>query len=223
MGHKINPFLNRLGIIRNWKSRWFNSAKYKEYLRSDIELRDFLEKKLSKAAVEDIVIERSANSITVNIYSARPGVIIGRGGTGAEELKAEITKKLKEKVEVKVNIIEVRNPHLSAKLVAQSIAEQIEKRSPFRRTIKQAIERTMQSKEAKGIKVAVSGRLDGAEMARTEWLSEGKIPLQTLRADVDFAKYNAYTTYGVIGIKVWIYKGEVFENQEDKSEVSDNL
>lgn len=216
MGHKINPFLNRLGIIRDWRSRWFNSKKYKRYLKSDIELRGFLEKKLSNAAVEDVIIERSANSVTISVYSARPGVIIGRGGTGAEELKAEIIRKIKEKADVKVNIIEVRNPALSAKLVAQSIAEQIEKRAPFRRTLKQAIERTMQNKQAEGIKIAISGRLDGAEMSRTEWLSAGKIPLQTLRADIDFAKHNAYTTYGVIGIKVWIYKGEIFESQERK-------
>lgn len=210
MGHKINPFLYRLGGIRDWKSRWFNASKYKQYLRSDVELREFLEKRLSKAAVEDIIIERSSNNITVSIYSSRPGVIIGRGGTGVEELRKEITKFIKEKVEIKVNIVEVRNPELSAKLVAQSMAEQIEKRSPFRRTLKQAIERTMQNRQAKGIKVAISGRLDGAEMSRTEWLSDGKIPLHTLRADIDFAKYNAYTTYGVIGIKVWIYKGEIF-------------
>lgn len=211
MGHKINPFLYRLGGIRDWKSRWFNASKYKQYLRSDVELREFLEKRLSKAAVEDIIIERSSNNITVSIYSSRPGVIIGRGGTGVEELRKEITKFIKEKVEIKVNIVEVRNPELSAKLVAQSMAEQIEKRSPFRRTLKQAIERTMQNRQAKGIKVAISGRLDGAEMSRTEWLSDGKIPLHTLRADIDFAKYNAYTTYGVIGIKVWIYKGEIFD------------
>jgi small subunit ribosomal protein S3 len=216
MGQKVNPFSYRLGIIRDWKSRWFDMKNYKQYLKEDVELREFLEKKLAKAAVENIIIERSANTMTIGIHSARPGIIIGRGGTGAETLKAEIIKKLKENIEIKLNIIEVRNPELSAKLVAQSIAEQIEKRSPFRRTIKQAIERTMQNKQAKGIKVSVSGRLDGAEMARVEWLSKGKIPLHTIRADIDFAKYNAYTTYGVIGIKVWIYKGEVFDNQENK-------
>lgn len=214
MGKKINPFLYRLGIIRDWKSRWFSDKKYKEYLRNDIELREFLKEKLKKAAVEDIIIERSSSNVTVNIHSARPGIIIGRGGADAEELRKEIAKKIEEKVEIKVNIIEVRNFEASAKLVAQSIAEQIERRIPFRRTIKKAIERTMQNKQVKGIKVAMAGRLDGAEMARTEWLSDGKIPLQTLRADIDFAKYNAHTTYGVVGIKVWIYKGEVFEEKE---------
>jgi len=215
MGHKINPFLHRLGIIRDWKSRWFNVKKYKQYLRNDIEIREFLNKKLDKAAVDDIIIERSANSVTVNIFSARPGVIIGRGGTGAEELRQAIAKMIKEKVEVKININEIRNPELNARLVAQTVAEQIEKRAPFRRTLKQAIERTMQSNQALGVKIAISGRLDGAEMARTEWLSKGKIPLHTFRADVDYAKYNAYTTYGVIGIKTWIYKGEVF-NEKSK-------
>ncbi len=215
MGHKINPFSFRLGGLIDWKSRWFNVKKYKQYLRNDIELRTFLDKKLKNAAVEDIVIDRSANSVTINILSARPGVIIGRGGTGVEELRGEIAKMINEKVDIKVNIIEIRNAELSARLVAQTVAEQIEKRSPFRRTIKQAIEKTMQNKQAQGIKVGLSGRLDGAEMARTEWLSEGRIPLHTLRADIDFAKYNAYTTFGVVGVKVWIYKGEVF-NEKSK-------
>ena len=213
MGKKINPFLHRLGAIRDWKSRWFNSSNYQEYLREDVELREFLEEKLKKAAVEDIVIERSSNSMVVNIHSARPGIVIGRGGTGAEELKAEIIKKVNGKVEIKVNIVEIRNSELSSKLVAQSVAEQIEKRIPFRRVLKQAMERTMQNKQAQGVKITVAGRLNGAEMARTEWLSEGKIPLQTIRADIDFAKYTARTTYGAIGIKVWIYKGEVFEEK----------
>lgn len=213
MGKKINPFLHRLNTIRDWKSRWFNSSNYQEYLREDVELREFLEEKLKKAAVEDIVIERSSNSMVVNIHSARPGIVIGRGGTGAEELKAEIIKKVNGKVEIKVNIVEIRNSELSSKLVAQSVAEQIEKRVPFRRVLKQAMERTMQNKQAQGVKITVAGRLNGAEMARTEWLSEGKIPLQTIRADIDFAKYTARTTYGAIGIKVWIYKGEVFEEK----------
>ena len=213
MGKKINPFLHRLGVIRDWKSKWFNTNKFSEYLRKDIELRRFLEKKLKKAAVEDIIIERSANNIIVNIHSARPGIIIGRGGTGAEELKTIIKKMLNESTEVKVNIIEIRNSELSAKLVAQSIAEQIEKRSPFRRILKQEIEKTMRNSTAKGIKVSVAGRLNGAEMARTEWLSEGKIPLQTIRADIDYAKYEANTTYGIVGVKVWINKGEIFEEK----------
>jgi len=211
MGHKVNPFSHRLGVIRTWKSNWFNAKNYKEYLKNDVEVRSYLEEKLSKAAVENIIIERSSRNVTINIYTARPGIVIGKGGNGVEDLRKDIAKKIKpEGSDVKVNILEIRNPEISAMLVAQSIAENLEKRAPFRRTIKQAIERIMQNKSAQGIKVSVSGRLDGAEMARTEWLSEGKIPLQTLRADVDFARYNACTTYGVIGIKVWIYKGEVF-------------
>jgi small subunit ribosomal protein S3 len=214
MGHKVNPFSHRLGVIRTWKSNWFNVKNYREYLRNDIELRTYLEKKLEKAAIENINIDRSSNSVTISIATARPGVVIGRGGTGAEDLKNDIAKRVKPtKIDIKINIIEIKNPELSAMLVAQSVAENLQKRAPFRRTVKQAIERTMQNKVAQGIKIAVSGRLDGAEMARVEWLSEGKIPLQTLRADVDFAKYNAYTTFGVIGIKVWIYKGEVFNRK----------
>jgi len=215
MGKKINPFLHRLGVIRDWKSKWFNMNQYREYLRKDIELRGYLTEKLKKAAIEDVIIERSSNSIVINIHSARPGIVIGRGGTGVEELKQDIAKKINKKTELKVNIIEIKNSELSASLVAQSIAEQIEKRSPFRRVLKQAIEKTMQNKKAKGIKVAIAGRLNGAEMARTEWLSEGKIPLQTMRADIDFAKYVARTTYGAIGIKVWINKGEIFEEKEN--------
>lgn len=214
MGHKINPFSHRLGTIRTWKSNWFNARNYRELLENDVKMRTHLEKKLVKASVESVTIERSAGNITITINTARPGVVIGRGGTGAEDLKAELTKLAKPaRSNVKINIVEVRNPELSAMLVAQGVAENLEKRAPFRRTIKQSIERTMQNKAAQGIRIAVSGRLDGAEMSRTEWLAEGKIPLQTIRADVDFAKYNAYTTFGVIGIKVWIYKGEVFKEK----------
>ena len=217
MGHKVHPFCFRLGVINDWKSRWCNSKNYKKYLKQDIELRRFLEKKLAKAAVEDIIIERSTNLITVNIFSGRPGVIIGRGGTGADELKDKIKEKINrdsadEVLEVRVNIKEVKNPDASAKLTGQSIAEQIEKRTPFRRVLKKAIEKVMQNREVKGVKVSISGRLNGAEMSRREWLSEGKIPLQTLRSNVDFAQVVANTTYGVIGIKVWIYKGEIFES-----------
>ncbi len=212
MGKKINPFLHRLGIIRDWKSKWFNAGNYRKFLRKDVELREFLREKLKKALIDDVIIERSSNSMVVSVYSARPGIIIGRGGTGAEELKADIIKKINDKIEIKVNIIEIRNAELNANLVAQAVAEQIEKRAAFRKVLKQAIEKTMQNKQAQGIKIAVSGRLNGAEMSRVEWLSEGKIPLQTIRADIDFAKYTARTTYGAIGVKVWIYKGEIFEN-----------
>lgn len=216
MGHKVHPFSFRLGVTEDWKSKWCNSKNYQEYLKQDIGLRRFLEKKLAKASIENVIIERSANLLTVNIFSGRPGMIIGRGGTGADELKNEIKDKVNKKnadnnLEVRVNIQEVKHPEISAKLVAQSIAEQIEKRTPFRRTLKKAIERVIQNREVKGVKVSLSGRLNGAEMSRREWLSEGKIPLQTLRSNVDFAQVNAHTTFGVIGVKVWIYKGEVFD------------
>jgi small subunit ribosomal protein S3 len=206
MSHKVDPISNRLGIIKDWNSKWFNKKKRADYLREDSLIRDFIKKKLAKAAIEKIVIERSANLINIIVYSARPGIIIGRGGTGVEELKKEIKKKIQEKSEVRLDIQEIRKSEVSAVLVGQNIAEQLEKRMPFRRVLKKSIDQVSQNKNVKGVKIAVKGRLDGTEMARREWLKDGRIPLQTLRADIDFAKVNAYTTYGVVGIKVWIYK-----------------
>jgi small subunit ribosomal protein S3 len=206
MSHKINPISNRLGIIKDWNSKWFNKKKRADYLREDSLVRDFIKKKLAKAAVERVIIERSANLINIVVYSARPGIIIGRGGTGVEELKKEIKKKIQGKTEVRLDIQEIRKSEVSAALVGQNIAEQLEKRLPFRRVIKKSVDQTSQNKNVKGVKIAVKGRLDGTEMARREWLRKGRIPLQTLRADIDFAKVNAYTTYGVVGVKVWIYK-----------------
>ena len=216
MTHKIDPLVFRLGITKgvDWKSKWFNKKKYADNLKQDFEIREFIEKKLANAAVEKVVIERSTNLITITVFSGRPGVIIGRGGMGAEELKKELKEKVGEKVEVRLNIQEIKNPETNAQLIAKNIAQQLEKRIPFRRVLKLTIDRVAQSKEVKGIKIAVSGRLDGSEMARREWLKRGRIPLQTLRADIDYAKANAYTIYGVIGIKVWIYRGEVFEGKE---------
>lgn len=218
MGRKINPLSFRLGVTKDWKSKWFSSKKYKEYLQQDIELRSFIAKKLSKAAVKEVVIERSANSVSVIIYSARPGIIIGRGGTGIEDLKNQIKNKFfskGKKIEFKIEIQEVRSPETQAALVAQNIAEQLERRIPFRRVLKQTIDKVIQHKEVEGVRVAVSGRLGGTEMARRQWLAKGKIPLQTLRANVDFAQTNAYTTYGVIGVKVWINKGEIFLKEQE--------
>ena len=206
MSHKVDPISNRLGIIKDWNSKWFNKKKRADYLREDSLIRDFIKKKLAKAAIEKIIIERSANLINIIVYSARPGIIIGRGGTGVEELKKEIKKKIQEKSEVRLDIQEIRKSEVSAVLVGQNIAEQLEKRMPFRRVLKKSIGQVSQNKNVKGVKIAVKGRLDGTEMARREWLKDGRIPLQTLRADIDFAKVNAYTTYGVVGIKVWIYK-----------------
>ena len=215
MSHKVNPILNRLGIIKEWNSKWFNKKKRADYLREDSLIRDFIKKKLAKAAVERVVIERSADLINIIVYSARPGIIIGRGGTGVEELKKEIKKKIQEKSEVRLDIQEIRKSEVSAVLVGQNIAEQLERRMPFRRVLKKSIDQTSQHKGVKGVKIAVKGRLDGTEMARREWLKKGRIPLQTLRADIDFTKVNAYTTYGVVGIKVWIYK-EQSNSEVDK-------
>ncbi len=210
MGQKVNPLLYRLGVTAVWKSKWYGkNEKYKEYLKEDHRIRKFVREKLAKAAVSDILVERSVNKISVIIFAARPGVIIGRAGSGIEEIKKQLKTLVSARSELRLEIQEVKHPDANAIIVGQNIAEQIQKRTPFRRTLKQAIERVMQNKEVKGVKIMVSGRLDGNEIARREWLAKGKIPLQTLRSNIDFARVNAYTTYGVVGIKIWIYKGEV--------------
>jgi len=211
MGQKVNPKSFRLGNLNTWDSQWFAKKKYRNFLRQDFELRDYISKKYREAAIDKVAIERSPNLINIIIHTARPGVLIGRGGEGIEALKKSLKNKLKQ--DVRLEIQEIRNPDARAKLVAQSAAEQLERRIPFRRVLKQIIERVSQNKEVQGIKIAVAGRLDGSEMSRREWLSKGKIPLQTLRADVDFGKAEAQTTYGVIGVKVWIYRGEVFNKK----------
>lgn len=216
MATKVQPFAFRLGIIKDWKSRWFQKNEYKNFLREDYLLRAFLSEKLKKSGLEKIEIERPANQIKIMIFTSRPGLIIGKGGGGVESLKKEIEKKYRKiskarkGVAIKLQIEEISKPEIHAQLVAQQIADQIEKRISFRRVLKQAIEKVAQNKEVEGVKIKISGRLDGSEMSRTEWLAKGKIPLQTLRADIDFATANAYCAYGIIGIKVWIYKGEVF-------------
>jgi len=214
MAHKVHPKSFRLGTISNWRSLWFNRKKYKEFLKQDYELREFLMKKLKQAAINDIEIKRSANLIQIKIHSARPGIIIGRGGTGINDLKREIIRKIfkgrTNGIDIKLDIEEVKKPEIHAQIVAQNIAEQLERRMPFRSVMKRAIEKVMQNPEVRGVKISLSGRLGGAEMARREWLKKGEMPLQTLRADIDYAQVNAYTTYGTIGVKVWIYKGEKF-------------
>ena len=222
MGRKVNPFVFRLGVTKGWKSRWFDARNYTGFLKEDYVIRSFLTKKLVKLGLEKIEIERSANRMTVIIFTSRPGLIIGKGGGGIEALKNEVTKKYNEarkdkktKTEIRLQIEEVSRPDSHAQLVAQQAADQLEKRIPFRRILKQSLEKVMQNKEVKGAKIRVSGRLDGSEMSRTEWLSKGRMPLQTLRAKVDFAMANAYCTYGVIGVKVWLYKGDVFEEKKD--------
>ena len=207
MGQKTNPIGNRLGIIRGWDSSWFGGKNYEPKLIEDDKIRKYLHARLSKAGISKIFIERTLKLVTVTIYTARPGIIIGKGGAEVDKLKEEL-KKITDK-EVQINISEIKRPELDAVIVASTIARQIEGRISFRRAIKTAIASTMRM-NAEGIKVQISGRLGGAEMARTEIYKEGRIPLHTLRADIDYAKDEAHTTYGRIGIKVWISKGEVY-------------
>ncbi|WP_024789698.1 30S ribosomal protein S3 [Lebetimonas sp. JH292] len=218
MGQKTNPIGLRLGINRNWRSRWFiNYNTMPENVLSDYELRKFLKKKLYYAGISDIIIERTAKKIRITIFAAKPGIIIGKGGSEIEALKKELQNKIGDK-ELILNIKEERKPQISAQLAAENIATQIERRVAFRRAMKKAIQNALKS-GAKGIKVQVAGRLNGAEMARTEWYLEGRVPLHTLRAKIDYGFAEALTTYGIIGVKVWIFKGEVLQrrNQEAAS------
>lgn len=215
MGHKISPTSLRLNITETWKSKWFSKSNFREYLQEDIQIREYLEKHLKRAGLARIDIERlNDGTITVIIRTTKPGLIIGKGGAGIEELKKRIKKQLRMKSELKVNIEEVRDINMHAQVIANQISESIEKRVAFRKLMKQTLEQVMQA-GAKGVKVAIGGRLNGAEIARTEHLSSGKIPLHTLRANIDFARSTAYTTFGTIGIKVWIYKGDIF-NEKNK-------
>lgn len=211
MGQKTNPIGLRLGIIRGWDSNWYGGKKFEAKLVEDNNIRKYLNTRLSKALISKINIERSLKLVTVTIHAARPGIIIGRSGQEIDKLKEEL-KKLTDK-EIQVNINEVRRPELNAVLVAADVARKIEGRIGFRRAVKSSIELTMRN-GAEGIKVLVSGRLGGAEMARSEMYKEGRIPLHTLRADIDYASTAAHTTYGAIGVKVWICKGEVYEKRE---------
>jgi len=220
MSHKVHPYAHRLGILRDWKSRWIapRSGKFQEYLRADVMLREYLEKKLRGFYVDSIEIERGQNVMRVIIKTSRPGMIIGRSGEGSAKLKADILGQLlKLKVsipkDVRLEIEEVRSPESHAAIVAQMVAEQLEKRMPFRRVMKQTIEKVMANRDVLGVKVYLTGRLDGAEMGRTESLKKGRLPLQTLRADVDFARERAHLPYGDLGIKIWIYRGDVFEEK----------
>ena len=207
MGQKVNPTGLRLGINRTWDSRWFADGNYADLLLADIEIRKFLMKKLAAAGISHIVIERPAKKARVTIYCARPGVIIGKKGQDIETLKKELTK-LSDGQEVSVNIVEVRKPEIDAKLVADNIAQQLEKRISFRRAMKRAVQSALRQ-GAEGIRINCGGRLGGAEIARVEWYREGRVPLHTLRADVDYGVATAHTAYGTCGVKVWIYKGEI--------------
>lgn len=213
MGHKVNPTSFRLQITDTWKSKWFSASKFAEYLREDVSIRTFLDKALKRSGLVRVDIERSnAGTLNVVIKTTKPGLIIGKGGAGIEELKKKLVRELKIKTDVRISIEEVRDISLHAQVVANSIVEQLERRAAFRKLMKQALEQVMNA-GAKGIKVAIGGRLNGAEIARTEHLSAGKIPLHTLRSDIDFARSTAFTTYGTIGVKVWIYKGDVFNKK----------
>jgi small subunit ribosomal protein S3 len=212
MGQKVNPIGIRLGITRDWVSKWYAGKKqFPAHVHTDFRVRAFLRKRLAEASVSRIFLERAAKKVNITIQTARPGIVIGKKGEDIEKLRQETAKLLGMAVsDVRLNIAEIRKPELDAQLVADSIAQQIEKRVMFRRAMKRAVMSTMRS-GALGVKVRVSGRLNGAEIARTEWYREGRIPLHTFRADIDYGLSEARTTYGVIGVKVWIFKGEVFE------------
>ncbi len=220
MAHKVHPKIFRIKKLEDWSSRWLDKKKFSQYLEEDFKIREFLKKKLEKIGIEKIEIERFSGKLTIIISSARPGLIIGRGGGGIEELKKELEKKVLKtkdnKREVKIEIKEIKNPWLSALLSAQWISSQIEKRVPYRRVLKQSVEKIASQKGVEGCWVEVAGRLNGAEIARREWLKKGRLPRQSLRADIDFAQTEAFCTYGVIGVKVWIYKGEKFDKEQSQ-------
>ncbi len=224
MGQKINPKNFRLGITTTWRSRWFSDKKnYVQKLKEDIKLRELIIDKWKTAGIADVEIERSTNSVKIIIYTSRPGVLIGRGGSGLEDLNRIVKNKFfaGQRLEIKVEVKEVRKFEENASLVAQNIVEQIEKRIPFRRVMKSMLDQVEKNKKVRGVKIELSGRLGGAEMSRVEWLSRGRIPLHTLRADVDYAKAVARTTYGAIGVKVWIYKGDVFKKDNSEKNIKE--
>jgi small subunit ribosomal protein S3 len=215
MGQKVHPTGIRLGIVKDWSSKWYADTKtFPEYIRADHLIRDFIKKKLKDASVSRITIERPSKKCNITIFTARPGIVIGKKGEDIEKLRAEVSKMIKMNMQdVRININEVRKPELDAILVAEGIAQQLERRVMFRRAMKRAVTNTMRV-GAEGVKVKVGGRLNGAEIARSEWYREGRVPLHTLRADIDYGTAVANTTYGVIGVKVWIFKGEIFEKPE---------
>ena len=218
MTHTVHPFAHRLGVIRDWQSRWFakTPSTYREGVRVDTTIRQFLKKRLRGFYVTSVELERGEKVIRVRIKTSRPGMVIGRGGEGSNKLIAEITKEIrkigvKDMPSIKIDIEEVRSPESQAAIVAYMVAEGLEKRMPFRRVLKQTVEKVMANRDVQGVRIAVAGRLGGAEMSRREEIKKGRVPLQTLRADIDFSREIAYLPYGVIGIKVWIYRGDIFE------------
>lgn len=226
MTHVAHPFIQRLGINRDWRSRWFTTEpkRFREYLRADAAIRKLVSKRLKGMSVDAIEIERNEKVLRVLIKTSRPGLVIGRSGEGATKLKKDVdmllrTLKLEEKPELKIDIEEIRSPETSAMIVGQMVAEGLEKRMPFRRVLKQTVEKVIANRDVQGVRIIVAGRLGGADMARREELKKGRIPLQTLRADIDFARVTAVLPYGAIGIKVWIYRGDVFADRKANAEV----
>lgn len=215
MGQKVHPTGIRLGIVKDWSSKWYADSKvFPDYIRMDHQIREYITKKLKEASVSRVTIERQAKKVNITIFTARPGIVIGKKGEDIEKLRAEVSKLIGMSMnDVRINISEVRKPELDAQLVAEGIAQQLERRVMFRRAMKRAVTNTMRV-GAEGIKVKVGGRLNGAEIARSEWYREGRVPLHTFRADIDYGFAEAQTTYGTIGVKVWIFKGEVFEKQD---------
>ncbi|MCY4217934.1 MAG: 30S ribosomal protein S3 [Gammaproteobacteria bacterium] len=219
MGQKVQPIGFRLGIVKDWNVKWFaNNRNYSTTLASDLKIRDFLHRKLVNAAVSRITIERPAQNLNVTIYTARPGIVIGKKGEDIERLRHQLSEINGSPVQVAVE--EIRKPELDAKLVAESICQQLEKRILFRRAMKRAVQNAMRL-GAEGVKVMISGRLNGAEIARSEWYREGRVPLHTLRANIDYGFHEALTTYGILGVKVWIFKGDIFEEEPVKPEVTE--
>jgi small subunit ribosomal protein S3 len=218
MGQKVHPESMRVGYIHDWKSSWFNEKQFSEYLMEDLAIRDHIDAKLGHAGLSEITIRKDANEVEVNINTARPGIVIGKGGSEVDALRRELHRLTNK--QVKVNILEIKRPELDSRLVAQSVAEQLQNRVAFRRAMKRALTSAMRS-GAKGVKIQVSGRLGGAEMARTEGYSDGRVPLHTMRADIDYGFYEARTTFGRIGVKVWINKGEIMPSgfQQDLTEL----
>lgn len=216
MGQKVHPTGIRLGIVKDWTSKWYaDSRTFPEYVRLDYKVREFIKKKLKDASVSQILIERPAKKANITINTARPGIVIGKKGEDIEKLRFEVAKIIEMPIhDVRINIAEVRKPEMDAQLVAEGIAQQLERRVMFRRAMKRAVTNTMRV-GAEGIKVKVGGRLNGAEIARSEWYHEGRVPLHTLRADIDYATAEAHTTYGIIGVKVWIFKGEVIGPEQE--------
>ena len=215
MGQKINPVGFRLGITKEHLSRWYaDSKQYPELLQEDYKIRQYVEANLNNAGISKVLIERKADQVDLEIHTARPGVVVGRGGSGIEALRTGLQKSLGDQRQIRINVVEVARVDADAALIAEYIVQQLERRVSFRRVVRQAIQRAQRA-EVQGIKIQVSGRLNGAEIARTEWVREGRVPLHTLRADIDYSYKTAQTIYGILGIKVWIFKGEIIPGQED--------